>query len=252
MPVAYVRAWAWLWWSTRTLVSSGGTDSAARCRRSLHQETPATLYHSSSTGWTQEPGRRAGSAGWPGIHPSVGDRSPFSVGCCPIICPRHRTLTDPQTPGLLSIRPVNFTLSRFPREPPAVRTNLPPSRARDEISSLWFVLQLHFLTSRNAPFLWITISAIANLFQLLFALINFSFLPIQPKSVTGILIGWEQSRGSTWRQRSQKRIRSRHVVLLRRRNMPQSFSKRGSATCTGWAEVTERCHMRLPNMQLAF
>ena len=26
--------------------------------------------------------------------------------------------------------------------------------------------------------------------------------------------------------------------------MPQSFSKRGSAMCTGSAEVTEDCHMR--------
>ena len=76
---------------------------------------------------------------------------------------------------------------------------------------------------------------IASLFQLLFALFHLIFLPIQPKSVTGILIGWEQSRGSTWRQRSQKRIR--------RRNMPQRFSKRGSGICTGSAKVTEGCHV---------
>ena len=37
---------------------------------------------------------------------------------------------------------------------------------------------------------------------------------------------------------------SKPFVLLRRRNMPQSFSKRGSAICTGSAEVTEGCRMR--------
>ena len=48
---------------------------------------------------------------------------------------------------------------------------------------------------------------------------------------------------AVWRQRS--RIRSHHLVRPQRRNMHPSSSRRGSAICTGSAEVTEGCHMRI-------
>ena len=104
------------------------------------------------------------------------------------------------------------------------------------------IYQRFTLSLKHVSFFYIKLPFYANIFRLLFAF-QF-FLLIQPKSVTGTLIGWEQSRGSTWRQRSPKQIRSRHLVLLQRRNMPQRFFKRGSTICTGSAEVTEGCHMR--------
>ena len=67
----------------------------------IHRHPQLCVILCAQTG--QEPGHRAGSTVWSlvwsDVHTSADHCSPSSVGCCPTICRRHWTLTDPQSPG---------------------------------------------------------------------------------------------------------------------------------------------------------